>query len=98
MAKSFPSGEDLGEASSPASTPYTLHPPLLKIALKAIFICISRKNSLPLHRKISAINDEQDYVKAGNYWRWLKKKLASQGLQPVNATHDFKFQFILSSL
>ena len=21
---------------------------------------------------IAAINDEQDYVKAGNYWRWLK--------------------------
>ncbi len=41
---------------------------------------------------IAAINDEQDYVKAGNYWRWLKKKLASQGIQPVSATHDFKFQ------
>ena len=41
---------------------------------------------------IGAINDEQDYVKAGNYWRWLKKKLASQGIQPVSATHDFKFQ------
>ena len=39
---------------------------------------------------IAAINDEQDYVKAGNYWRWLKKKLASQGIQPVSATHDFK--------
>ena len=33
-----------------------------------------------------------DYVKAGNYRRWLKKKLASQGIQPVSATHDFKFQ------
>ena len=41
---------------------------------------------------IGAINDEQDYIKAGNYWRWLKKKLASQGVQPVSATHDFKFQ------
>ena len=41
---------------------------------------------------IAAINDEQDYVKSGNYWRWLKKKLASQGIQPVSATHDFKFQ------
>ena len=41
---------------------------------------------------IAAINDEQDYVKAGNYWRWLKKKLASQGIQPVSDTHDFKFQ------
>ena len=34
----------------------------------------------------------ENYVKAGNYWRWLKKKLASQGIQPVSATHDFKFQ------
>ena len=41
---------------------------------------------------IGAINDEQDYVKAGNYWRWLKKKLTSQGIQPVSATHDFRFQ------
>ena len=31
-------------------------------------------------------------MKAGNYWRWLKKKLASLGIQPVSATHDFKFQ------
>jgi hypothetical protein len=68
------------------------------MAKKAPFSCISRKISLPLHRKISAIKDEQDYVKAGNYWRWLKKKLASQGFQPVSDTHDFKFQVILSSL
>ena len=47
---------------------------------------------------IAAINDEQDYVKAGNYWSWLNKKLLSQGLQPVSVTHDFKFQAILSSL
>ena len=24
---------------------------------------------------VRAINKEDDYVKAGNYWRWLKKKL-----------------------
>lgn len=40
---------------------------------------------------IRAINDEADYVKAGNYWRWLKKKLASQGIQLVSDAHDFKF-------
>jgi hypothetical protein len=51
MAKSFPSGEDLGEASSPASTPYTLHPPLYKNRPKAIFICFSPKIIVPLHRK-----------------------------------------------
>jgi len=41
---------------------------------------------------IRAINDEADYVKAGNYWRWLKKKLTSDGIQLVSVTHDFKFE------
>ena len=39
---------------------------------------------------VRAINNETDYVKAGNYWRWLKKKLAAQGIQPVSDTHEFK--------
>lgn len=39
---------------------------------------------------VRAINDEPDYVKAGNYWRWLKKKLAAQNIQLVSSTHDFK--------
>ena len=41
---------------------------------------------------IRAINDEADYVKAGNYWRWLKKKLTTDGVQLVSITHDFKFE------
>ena len=41
---------------------------------------------------VRAINDEDDYVKAGNYWRWLKKKLVADGVQLVSVTHDFKFQ------
>ena len=41
---------------------------------------------------VRAINNEDDYVKAGNYWRWLKKKLNADGLQLVSVTHDFKFQ------
>lgn len=41
---------------------------------------------------VRAINDESDYVKAGNYWRWLKKKLAVQGIQLVSDAHDFKFE------
>ena len=40
---------------------------------------------------VSAVNDEEDYVKAGNYWRWLNKKLATDGVQLVSVTHDFKF-------
>lgn len=41
---------------------------------------------------IRAINDELDYVKAGNYWRWLKKKLTADGVQLVSVTHEFKFE------
>ena len=41
---------------------------------------------------VRAINDEDDYVKAGNYWRWLKKKFNTEGIQLVSVTHEFKFQ------
>ena len=41
---------------------------------------------------IRAINKENDYVKAGNYWRWLKKKLTTGGVQLVSVTHEFKFE------
>ena len=40
---------------------------------------------------VRAINNEEDYQKAGNYWRWLKKKLTTTGVQLVSVTHDFKF-------
>ena len=41
---------------------------------------------------VRAINNEDDYVKAGNYWRWLKRKLVSADIQLVSGTHDFKFE------
>lgn len=41
---------------------------------------------------IRAINNEEDYVKAGNYWRWLKKKFVADDIQLVSLTHEFKFQ------
>ena len=41
---------------------------------------------------VRAIKNEEDYIKAGNYWRWLKKKLNTEGVQLVSVTHDFKFQ------
>lgn len=41
---------------------------------------------------IRAINEERDYTKASNYWRWLKKKLNANGIQLVSLTHDFKFE------
>ncbi|MBO7055316.1 MAG: Fic family protein [Bacteroidales bacterium] len=41
---------------------------------------------------VRAINNEEDYVKAGNYWRWLKKKFSIDGIQLVSVTHEFKFE------
>ncbi|MBJ2192755.1 MAG: Fic family protein [Muribaculaceae bacterium] len=41
---------------------------------------------------VRAINDESDYTKAGNYWRWIKRKLTQDGIQLVSATHGFKFE------
>ena len=41
---------------------------------------------------IRAINEEPDYVKAGNYWRWLKKKFEKEGVQLVSVTHELKFE------
>lgn len=41
---------------------------------------------------VRAINDEPDYTKAGNYWRWLKRKLKQEGVQLVSPTRRFKFE------
>lgn len=39
---------------------------------------------------VRAINDEEDYVKAGNYWRWLKKKLSTNGT-PLSKQSGYGF-------
>jgi cell filamentation protein len=39
---------------------------------------------------VGILNDEQDYVKAGNYWRWLKRKLLKTNVQFVSTTHKLK--------
>ena len=39
---------------------------------------------------VRAINNEPDYTKAGNYWRWLKRKLKQKNVELVSATHGFK--------
>lgn len=41
---------------------------------------------------VRAINKEENYIKAGNYWRWLKRKLHQEGIQLVSDTHGFKFE------
>ena len=40
---------------------------------------------------VSILNEQNDYTKANNYWRWLKRKLKLENNQLVSATHGFKF-------
>ncbi len=39
---------------------------------------------------VGILNEEQDYTKAGNYWRWLKRKLIKEKIQFVSGTHRLK--------
>ena len=41
---------------------------------------------------VSILNEQDDYIKANNYWRWLKRKLKQENPQLVSATHGFKFR------
>ena len=41
---------------------------------------------------VRAINDEEDYTKCRNYWKYLKVKMAKEGVQLVSVTNQFKFQ------
>ena len=41
---------------------------------------------------VRAINDEDDYTKSRNYWKYLKGKLQKAGIQLVSATNQFKFE------
>lgn len=41
---------------------------------------------------VRAINDEEDYKKCRNYWKYLKGKMAKEGVQLVSVTNHFKFQ------
>ena len=41
---------------------------------------------------IRAINDEDDYKKCRNYWKYLKGKLIKDGVQLVSVTNHFKFE------
>lgn len=40
---------------------------------------------------VAVLNEQDDYDKANNYWRWLKRKLKSENNQLVSATHGFRF-------
>lgn len=41
---------------------------------------------------VRAINNEDDYTKSRNYWKYLKGKLLKAGIQLVSATNQFKFE------
>ena len=41
---------------------------------------------------VRAINDEDDYTKCRNYWKYLKRKMATQGVEVVSGTNHFKFE------
>jgi cell filamentation protein len=40
---------------------------------------------------VSILNEQDDYTKANNYWRWLKRKLKLENNQLVSVTHGLKF-------
>ncbi|MDR0753817.1 MAG: cell filamentation protein Fic, partial [Prevotellaceae bacterium] len=40
---------------------------------------------------VAVLNEQDDYTKANNYWRWLKRKLIKEQNQLVSAAHGFKF-------
>ena len=41
---------------------------------------------------VRAINDEEDYTKCRNYWKYLKGKMVKDGIELVSITNQFKFQ------
>ena len=41
---------------------------------------------------VSILNEQPDDVRAGNYWRWLKRKLRRENPQLVSDTHSFMFR------
>ena len=40
---------------------------------------------------VAVLNEQDDYTKANNYWRWLKRKFTKEQNQLVSVTHGFKF-------
>ena len=41
---------------------------------------------------VGAVNDESDYKKCRNYWKYLKGKMAKEDVQLVSVTNHFKFE------
>jgi cell filamentation protein len=41
---------------------------------------------------VRAINNEDDYRKCRNYWKYLKGKMSKEGIELVSVTNQFKFE------
>lgn len=41
---------------------------------------------------VRAINNEEDYTRARNYWKYIKGKFERDGIQLVSVTNQFKFE------
>lgn len=41
---------------------------------------------------VRAINDEEDYTKCRNYWKYLKGKFRKENIEVVSVTNHFKFE------
>ena len=41
---------------------------------------------------VRAINEEEDYTKSRNYWKYLKGKMVKDGVELVSVTNQFKFE------
>ena len=39
---------------------------------------------------VGILNEQDNYTKAGNYWRWLKRKLLKENVQFVSVAHKLK--------
>jgi cell filamentation protein len=46
---------------------------------------------LNINSIVAVLNEQNDYAKANNYWRWLKRKFVTEQHQLVSDTHGFKF-------
>ena len=56
---------------------------------------LARQARQPKHSTtdiVRAINDEEDYTKSRNYWKYLKGKMIKDGIELVSVTNQFKFQ------
>ena len=53
---------------------------------------VNRGNHRCYIQSAFAINDEEDYKKCRNYWKYLKGKLSKDGIQLVSVTNLFKFE------